>query len=173
MSAFHRFGWSFALLVLLLLPLCAIAENTKPSKLKILVICTGNSARSQMTAGFLKTWDPRLDVYSAGTAPAPSINPYAVRAMKEAGIDISSGTPKNVRQFLGDSFDFVITVCDEADRDCPNFTGKVRTRAHLPFPDPARATGTDEQIMTVFRRVRDDIRSKFTDYYQHEIKKRL
>jgi arsenate reductase len=177
MLMFHRFAtlltWRWALPLLALLPLGVLAENVKPVKLKVLVICTGNSARSQMTAGFLKSWDARLDVYSAGTAPAPRINPYAVRAMNEVGIDISGGTPKNVRQFLGDTFDYVITVCDEADRDCPNFTGKVAKRVHIPFPDPAKATGSDDAIMSVFRRVRDDIHAKFTDYYQHEIKKRL
>jgi arsenate reductase len=172
MSLLSRFVWRSAAM-LLLLPLAALTEDSKPTKLKVLVICTGNSARSQMTAGFLKSWDTRLDVYSAGTAPAPKINPYAVRAMKEVGIDISSGTPKNVRQFLGDAFDYVITVCDEADRDCPNFTGKVGKRVHIPFPDPAKATGSDEEIMGVFRRVRNDIQAKFTDYYQHELKRRL
>lgn len=148
----------------------ALRASEKP---RILVICTGNSARSQIAAGFLKSFDSRLDIYSAGTAPAPRINPYAVRAMKEVGIDISAGTPKNVRQFLGNSFDYVITVCDEADRDCPNFTGKVGKRVHIPFPDPAKATGTDDQIMGVFRNVRNDIQAKFTDYYQHELKKHL
>lgn len=162
-----------ALPIAMLMTVGAFAEGSKSTKLKVLVICTGNSARSQMTAGFLKSWDTRLDIYSAGTAPAPRINPYAVRAMKEVGIDISSGTPKNVRQFLGESFDYVITVCDEADRDCPNFTGKVGKRVHIPFPDPARATGTDDQIMSVFRQVRNDIQAKFTDYYRHELKKRL
>lgn len=162
-----------ALPIAMLMTVGAFAEGSKSTKLKVLVICTGNSARSQITAGFLKSWDTRLNIYSAGTAPAPRINPYAVRAMKEVGIDISSGTPKNVRQFLGESFDYVITVCDEADRDCPNFTGKVGKRVHIPFPDPARATGTDDQIMSVFRQVRNDIQAKFTDYYQHELKKRL
>lgn len=168
-----KIGRTIAFPIAMLTAVGAFAEGAKPETLKVLVICTGNSARSQMTAGFLKSWDMRLNVYSAGTAPAPRINPYAVRAMKELGIDISDGTPKNVRQFLGDAFDYVITVCDEADRDCPNFSGKVGKRVHIPFPDPARATGTDDQIMTVFRQVRDDIRAKFKDYYQHELKKRL
>jgi arsenate reductase len=172
-SHLAKFAWRLILSGAILMPLAVRADNVKPTKLKILVICTGNSARSQMTAGFLKSWDTRLDVYSAGTAPAPRINPYAVRAMKEVGVDISGGTPKNVRLFLGDSFDYVITVCDEADRDCPNFTGKVRKRVHMPFPDPAKATGTDDQIIAVFRTVRNDIQAKFTDYYEHELKKHL
>lgn len=137
---------------------------------RILVLCTGNSARSQMAAGFLKSFDSKLDVYSAGTAPAPRINPNAVKAMSEAGIDISKGVPKNVSQFVGDPFDFVITVCDDADKNCPNFRGKVGRRVHIGFPDPAKATGSPDEIMRVFRGVRDDIRVKFTQFYQAEIR---
>ncbi len=140
---------------------------------RILVICTGNSARSQMAAGFLKSFDSRLEVFSAGTAPAPRINPNAVRAMKEVGIDISDGAPKNVSRFVGESFDFVITVCDEADRDCPNFRGKVGRRVHIGFIDPAKATGTPEEVMGVFRKVRDEIRGRFTDFYRKEIQPTL
>jgi arsenate reductase len=162
-----------AALAALTFALTAAPTVRAPGKVRILVICTGNSARSQIAAGFLKTFDPRLDVYSGGTAPAPRINPYAVRAMQEVGVDISDGTPKNVRRFLGDSFDFVITVCDEADKECPNFRGKVGKRRHIPFPDPARATGTDDEIMTVFRNVRNDIRTKFTRLFQDTIKKKF
>ena len=126
-----------------------------------------------MSAGFLKSFDPRLDVYSAGTEPAARVNPFAIQAMKEAGVDISSGYPKSVSQFLGQPFDYVITVCDDADKNCPNFTGKVGKRVHIGFPDPAKATGTDEQKMAVFRTVRDDIRKRFREYYDTEIKKGL
>jgi arsenate reductase len=142
-------------------------------KARILVLCTGNSARSQMSAGFLKSFDPRLDVYSAGTEPAARVNPFAIQAMKETGVDISSGYPKSVSQFLGQPFDYVITVCDDADKNCPNFTGKVGKRVHIGFPDPAKATGTDDQKMAAFRTVRDDIRKRFREYYDSEIKKRL
>jgi arsenate reductase (thioredoxin) len=148
------------------------AQPSQPAaKVRILVLCTGNSARSQMAAGFLKSFDPRMDVYSAGTQPAPRINPHAVLAMREAGIDISGGTPKSVKQFTNQSFDYVITVCDDADKNCPNFTGKVGKWVHIGFPDPAAATGTEEQIMTVFRQVRDDIKRKFSDYYTKVISK--
>lgn len=123
-----------------------------------------------MTAGFLKSFDSNLEVYSAGTAPAPRINPNAVRVMKEVGIDISSGVPKSVNQFLGQSFDFVITVCDDADKNCPNFRGKVGRRVHIGFIDPAKATGTQEEILAVFRKVRDEIKIRFTDFYQKEIR---
>lgn len=156
--------------------LCLFAASMAAAdagKKRILVLCTGNSARSQMTEGFLKSFDRRLDVYSAGTSPAPRINPFAVQAMKEVGIDISGGTPKRVDQFISQSFDYVITVCDDADKSCPNFRGKVGTRAHIGFPDPAKATGTDAEKLAVFRKVRDDIRKRFREYYETEIKKGL
>jgi arsenate reductase len=148
----------------------ALIGQELPKK-RVLILCTGNSARSQMAAGLLKSFNANLDVYSAGTDPAPRVNPFAVAAMKEVGIDISSATPKSVKQFLGQSFDYVITVCDDADRNCPNFRGKVGTRVHIGFPDPAKATGTDDQKMAVFRQVRDDIGKKFRDYDQAVIRK--
>ena len=151
----------------------AVGQNAKPAKVRILVLCTGNSARSQMTAGFLKSWDGRLDVYSAGTNPSPKVNPFAIQAMKEVGVDISSGYPKSVSQFVGQSFDYVITVCDDADKNCPNFTGKVGKRVHIGFPDPAKATGTDAQKMAVFRSVRDDIQKRFRNLYDTDIRKTL
>lgn len=135
---------------------------------RILVLCTGNSARSQMTQGFLKSFNPALEVYSAGTAPSPRINPFAVQVMKELEIDISSGTPKNVKQFLGESFDYLVTVCDDADKSCPTFRGKVGKRLHIGFPDPAKAVGTDAEKLEVFRRVRDDIRKRFREFYENE-----
>jgi len=112
-----------------------------------------------------------LDVYSAGTNPSPRINPFAVQAMKEVGIDISSGYPKSVTQYLGQPFDYVITVCDDADKNCPNFAGKVGKRVHIGFPDPAKATGTDAQKMAVFRSVRNDIQKRFRVYFENEINK--
>ena len=157
-------------------PFCASAaifdgyERTAAlSKKSILVLCTGNSARSQMAAGFLKSFDSKLDVYSAGTQPAARINPHAVTAMKEVSIDISSGIPKSVNQFTNQSFDYVITVCDDADKNCPNFSGKVGKRVHIGFIDPAAATGSEEHIMSVFRQVRDEIKRKFSEYYKSEI----
>jgi arsenate reductase len=148
------------------------SQQPSASKKRILILCTGNSARSQMTEGFLRSFDPRLDVYSAGTQPAARVNPYAVQAMKEIGIDISGGKPKAVAQFTGDSFDYVVTVCDDADKNCPNFRGKVGKRLHIGFPDPAKATGTDAEKMVVFRKVRDDIRTKFRDLYEKELRGR-
>lgn len=147
-----------------------LAQN---KQLRILVLCTGNSARSQMAEGFLKSFDQRLEVYSAGTNPSPRVNPFAIAAMKEVGLDISGGTPKKVDQFVGQSFDYVITVCDDADKNCPNFRGKVGKRLHIGFVDPAKATGADEEKMAVFRRVRDQIREKFRALYENELKGKL
>ena len=133
----------------------------------------GQLGTKPMTAGFLKSWDSRLDVYSAGTNPSPKINPFAVQAIKEVGIDISGSYPKSVMQFVGQSFDYVVTVCDDADENCPNFTGKVGKRLHIPFSDPARATGTDAEKMAVFRKVRDDIQERFREFYENDIRKTL
>jgi arsenate reductase len=146
--------------------------NAQPHK-RVLVLCTGNSARSQMAAGFLSSFDSRLDVLSAGTQPAAHVNPHAIAAMKEAGIDLTSEHPKSVSQFISQSFDYVITVCDDADKNCPNFSGKVGKRVHIGFIDPAAATGSEEHIMTVFRQVRDEIKQKFSDLYRNEISKQL
>jgi arsenate reductase len=124
-----------------------------------------------MTEGFLKAFDDRLEVYSAGTDPAARVNPFAIQVMQEIGIGISGGRPKKVDEFISQSFDYVITVCDDADRSCPRFSGGVGTRLHMSFPDPARATGTDAEILMVFREVRDDIGRRMREYYDTEIKK--
>jgi arsenate reductase (thioredoxin) len=138
--------------------------------MKILILCTGNSCRSQMAEGFLKSFDSRLDVLSAGTHPAPHANPNAVQVMKEAGIDISKNKPKNVDLFLGDPFDYVITVCGGARETCPAFTGRVKHRLHIGFDDPADAVGTIEEVLSVYRKVRDGIREEFQALYNHRIK---
>jgi len=161
-----------AMVTLMAMALSSTAA-AQTAKKRILVLCTGNSARSQMSEGFLESLDGRLEVYSAGTHPSPRVNPFAVQAMKEIGIDISTGFPKKVDQFINQPFDYVITVCDDADRSCPNFRGKVGKRVHLGFPDPARATGSDEEKLAVFRKVRDDIRKRFREYYESEIRKGL
>jgi len=153
------------------LPGVGLSQQRSPmTKKRLLILCTGNSARSRMAAGFLRSFDPALEVHSAGTAPAPRVNPLALQAMQEMGIDISAGKPRNVRDYLGESFDYVITVCDDADQNCPNFRGKVGKRLHLGFPDPARATGADAQKLAVFRRVRDDIRARFRELYEKELR---
>lgn len=151
----------------------AASAHAEEKSLRVLVLCTGNSARSQMTEGFLRSFDARLRVFSAGTKPSPRVNPFAIQAMKELGIDISGGTPKNVSQFINDSFDYVVTVCDDADQNCPNFRGKVGKRLHIGFPDPAKATGTDAEKLAIFRKVRDGIQTRFRDLYDKELKGRL
>lgn len=153
--------------------LAASAMGADAGKKRILILCTGNSARSQMAEGFLRSLDSRLEVHSAGTYPSPRVNPFAIQAMQEVEIDISKGTPKKVDQFISQSFDYVITVCDEADKSCPNFRGKVGTRVHIGFPDPAKATGSDAEKLEVFRRVRSDIQTRFRAYYETEIRRGL
>ncbi|MCL6096945.1 MAG: arsenate reductase ArsC [Bacteroidetes bacterium] len=134
--------------------------------MKILILCTGNSCRSQMAEGLLKSFDDKLEVYSAGTNPSSRVHSKAIQVMKEVGIDISQNVPKNVDRFLSQSFDYVITVCDNAKETCPVFTGKVKHRLHIGFEDPAEATGTEEEIIAVFRKVRDHIRIDFFNFYK-------
>ncbi|MGQ9643742.1 MAG: arsenate reductase ArsC [Ignavibacterium sp.] len=135
-------------------------------KKRILILCTGNSCRSQMAEGFLKSFDSELEVYSAGTKPAEKVNPFAVKAMKEVGIDISNGIPENVDKYLKESFDYVITVCDNAKETCPVFMGTVKHRLHIGFDDPAEAVGTEEEVMPVYRRVRDEIKKEFKKFIE-------
>ena len=142
-------------------------------KLKILVLCTGNSCRSQMAEGLLKSFDPRIEAHSAGTKPADQVNPHATRAMKEIGLDISGSHPKTVDGFLNEEIDYVITVCGDADENCPVFQGSVGRRMHIGFPDPAEATGAEEEILGVFRQSRDDIKAKFHALYESELKPQL
>ncbi len=139
---------------------------------KVLILCTGNSCRSQMAEGFLKSFDSALEVYSAGTAPSGRVHPKAVQVMQEVGIDLSKNHPKNVDQFLDMPFDYVITVCDHAKETCPVFTGQVKHRLHIGFEDPAEAIGTEEEILSVFRRVRDEIKDAFQQFYLQQIKNR-
>jgi len=123
-----------------------------------------------MAEGYLKSIDKKLEVFSAGTKPADKINDFAVQAMKEIGIDISGRIPENVDKYLSQSFDYVITVCDNAKETCPVFMGDVKDRLHIGFDDPAEAKGTEEEIMSVYRRVRDEIRRDFEELYKKELK---
>jgi arsenate reductase (thioredoxin) len=141
-------------------------------KIKVLILCTGNSCRSQMAEGFLQSFDLSLDVCSAGTQPAENVHPGAIQVMKEVGIDLSSRKTKSVDKFLDESFDYVITVCDHAKETCPFFTGKVKHRLHIGFDDPAEAIGTEEEVLTVFRRVRDEIKTRFYKFYTDNLSKK-
>jgi arsenate reductase len=129
-------------------------------KKRVLVLCTGNSCRSQMAEGWVNhllggQWEAR----SAGTAPATRVHPLAVRAMAEAGVDISGGRPEHVEAYLDQPWDLVVTVCDSAREACPAFPRPV-PKLHVSFFDPAAAEGTEEERMAVFRRVRDEIRDR-------------
>lgn len=139
--------------------------------MKILILCTGNSCRSQMAHGFLQSFDSSLEVYSGGTDPAPQVNAKAIEVMKETGIDISTHVPTHVNTYLNEAWDYVITVCSGANESCPAFAGKVDQRLHIGFDDPSPATGTPEFIDSEFRRVRDEIKNAFARFYITEIKK--
>jgi len=134
--------------------------------MNILILCTGNSCRSQMAEGFLKSFNKKLKVYSAGTNPSSKVHPKAVVVMSELGIDISAGYPQNVSEFIDKSFDYVITVCGDAKETCPVFIGEVKHNLHIGFDDPADATGTEEEILGVFRIIRDKIKRDFTEFYK-------
>jgi arsenate reductase len=137
---------------------------------RILVLCTGNSCRSQMAEGFLRSFDQSLEVYSAGTEPASRVSARAIAAMKEVGIDISRHSPKNVSQFVRHSFDYVITVCDDANESCPVFIGQVKHRLHMGFEDPTWTMGTEEEIVAAHQRVRDQISTVFRTFYEENLK---
>lgn len=138
--------------------------------MKVLILCTGNSCRSQMAHGFLQSFDPNIKVFSAGTRPAERVNPRAVEVMKERGIDISSHTPHNVAEYLKEPWDYVITVCGGANESCPAFVGKVKHRIHIGFDDPSDAIGSEDYIMSEFRRVRDEIKDRFEEFYKKNLK---
>ena len=125
-------------------------------KIRVLFICTHNSARSQMAEGFLRHLaGDRFDVYSAGTE-ATSIRPEAIFVMNEIGIDISGQTSKTLHRYLPERWDYVITVCDDANESCPVFPG-TSERSHWSFPDPSKATGSEEARVSAFRDVRDQV----------------
>jgi len=139
-------------------------RSEKKKKAKVLFLCTGNSCRSQMAEGWLRHLaGDRFEVSSAGTQPA-GLNPGAVDAMRELGIDISGHRSKHLNEFLGVRFDHVITVCDRAKETCPIFPG-ARSLLHWRFDDPAAARGSDEERRKVFQRVRDEIGSRIRNFF--------
>ena len=126
------------------------------AKQRVLFICTHNSARSQMAEGFLRSIaGDHYDVFSAGTE-ATRVRPEAIAVMREIGVDISGQESKTLHRYLPERWDYVITVCDDANESCPVFPGTA-DRSHWSFPDPSKATGTDEERLAVFRDVRDQI----------------
>lgn len=134
-------------------------------KHRILFLCTHNSCRSQMAEGLVNHFfGDRWEAWSAGTE-ATMVNPRAIRTMAELGIDISGHRSKTLDEFSDDRFDWVITLCGDANEKCPLFFGGVK-REHLGFDDPSRASGTDEEIMVEFRQVRDEMRERLTSYLE-------
>ena len=134
--------------------------------MKILILCTGNSCRSQMAEGFLRKFNPDWQVFSAGTRPSVEVHPLAIAVMREAGVDLAGHHPKDVGLFLDQSFDYVITVCSDAAGDCPVFSGRVTHRLHIGFPDPAAARGSSSEVLEEFRKIRDNIQQKFYQFYK-------
>ena len=141
--------------------------------MKILILCTGNSCRSQMAHGFLQSFDSSISVCSAGTEASGKLNKKAVKAMAEIGIDISQHTSDSVDKYLNEEWDYVITVCGGANESCPAFIGKVKHRLHIGFDDPSHATGNDAFIWSEFIRVRDEIKAEFNKFYKENIKSSL
>lgn len=137
---------------------------------KILILCTGNSCRSQMAHGFLQSFDPKLLVYSAGTKASGKVNPKAIEVMQNAGVDISHHTSDDINLYINDEWDYVITVCGGANESCPTFAGKVKNRLHIGFDDPSEATGTSEFIQSEYIRVRDEIKKALYELYTSKIK---
>ena len=134
----------------------------KKGLLKILVICTGNSARSQMAEGFLKYYKKEWEIYSAGTKPK-GLNPLAVEVMSEKGIDISGYKSKSIDLFLNKKFDYVVTVCDNAKESCPVFPGNAKY-LHWSLKDPAAIEGTKEEKLIIFRKTRDEIHNNVLEF---------
>ena len=141
--------------------------------MKVLILCTGNSCRSQMAHGFMQSFDPNITVRSAGTQAAGKLNAGAEATMKEIGIDISNHTSDQVEKYLGEEWDYVVTVCGGANEACPAFLGKVKHRLHIGFDDPSHAVGTDEFIKNEFTRVRDEIKAGFYKLYIEQIKPQI
>jgi len=123
-----------------------------------------------MAEGFLRSFNESLEVYSAGVEPAEKVNPNSIIVMDELGIDISNHQPDNVSKYLEIPFDYVITVCDHANETCPVFTGEVKNRLHMGFEDPYLAKGSQEEILDVYREIRDQIQTQFNEFYVSRLK---
>ncbi len=141
--------------------------------MKVLILCTGNSCRSQMAHGYLQSFDSRITVCSAGTEASGKLNATAVQVMMEDGVDISHHTSDQVDKYLDEEWDYVITVCGGANETCPAFMGKVKNRLHIGFDDPSHVSGTPEFVMSEFYRVRNEIKQAFYQLYTEKIKPAL
>lgn len=123
-----------------------------------------------MAHGFLQSFDPNIKVFSAGTRPAEKVNPFAVKVMLEKGIDINGHEPHNVKEYLNEPWDYVITVCGGANESCPSFIGNVKHRVHIGFDDPSDAVGSEDYVMSEFCRVRDEIKDQFEQFYKDNLR---
>jgi len=149
---------------------CSIKIIKEGNTVKVLFLCTENACRSQMAESLVnRDLAGQVQASSAGIHPS-QVNPRAIQVMNELGIDISHHRSKSVDDLAGEQFDLVITVCDNAAAQCPMFPGNVEIM-HVGFPDPARATGTEEEIMAVFRRVRDDLRGQLIPLLRERLKR--
>jgi arsenate reductase len=136
-------------------------------KKRVLLLCTANSSRSQMAEGIVNhCLGDQIEAFSAGIE-ASAVNPTAIEAMREIGIDISAYRSKNLSEFDGQSFDYVITLCGDANETCPLYIGGTK-KTHIGFDDPAKARGTQEEVLREFRRVREEIKEKLTTFFQAE-----
>ena len=134
---------------------------------KVLFLCTANSCRSQMAEGLANHFlGNRVEAFSAGTE-ASSVNPWAIEVMREISIDISGHRSKNLEEFAGQRFDYVITLCGDANEKCPLYLGGVQ-RIHIGFSDPAKATGSESEILDEFRKVRDEIKETLVNFFEHK-----
>lgn len=138
-------------------------------KKRVLFLCTGNSCRSQMADGIVNhDFSNRITAVSAGTQPH-GLNPLAVKVMEEINIDISRNSSDHLSRYQGEPFDYIISLCDDADEKCPLFLGGTK-RLHMPFEDPPKAQGSEEEVLQVYRRVRDEIRLQLNNFFEQELK---
>lgn len=142
---------------------------TKMIRINVLILCTGNSCRSQMAQGFLHSFNKDIVVCSAGTEASGKLNSKAVEVMKDIGVDISHNSSDSVDMYLNQKWDYVITVCGGADENCPAFSGKVKNRLHIGFDDPSFVEGTEEFIHSEYIRVRDEIYIAFKEFFEDTI----
>lgn len=139
--------------------------------MKILILCTGNSCRSQMAQVILQSFDKEIEVVSAGTRPAKQVHKFALKMLEDLNLSIDGLYPKMVDEFLEESFDYVISVCGGAKETCPTFIGNVKNRIHIGFEDPDELKGKDEDVLKEFKRIRNEIYVDFHQFYKNNIKK--
>lgn len=133
--------------------------------MRILIICTANSCRSQMAETFLKELNPDMEVYSAGTKVAQQVHPKTIEVMMEAGYNITNNVPEDVSKHINQPWDYVVTVCDDAKESCPVFQAHIGKKIHYRFIDPATELCIEEQRIMLFRQVRDELKSKMKEFY--------